>query len=494
MKPNETIVEKGIYQMIEHLYKRLKNYSAADYYAFHMPGHKRNQKVTGADLPYSIDITEIDGFDDLHHADGILKELQENAARLFHAEETHYLVNGSTVGLLSAVMGCTERGGRILMARNCHKSVYNAVYMNELRPVYVYPEFLEETDLNGEIQAEQVEEALEQYTDIQAVVLVSPTYDGVVSNIEKIAKIAHNYGIPLIVDEAHGAHFGFHSYFPENANTKGADVVIHSLHKTLPSLTQTALLHINGEIVKREKVRNYLHMLQSSSPSYILMASIDECVRVMEERGISLMDTYVTRLNETREKLKRLKNLKLIETEHYDRSKLVISVRDLQNAVGEDINGRMLQEMLRDYHLEMEMAAGSYVIAMTGPGDKQEGMDRLVAALEEIDHRLLRKEEEQDRKEAKSVSYKMVPLEQVLSSYEAGKQNEKSVKWEESTGETSLEYVYLYPPGIPMIVPGERITSTIVEKMVQYEKIGFSIEGLKRQHRISVSADIEKQS
>lgn len=374
---------------MEYLYEKLTAYGNSDYYAFHMPGHKRNMELMRARLPYNIDITEIDGFDDLHHAEGLLKELQENAARVFQAEETHYLVNGSTVGLLSAVMGCTERGGRILMARNCHKSVYNAVYMNELRPVYIYPEFSEETDLNGEIHVDQIKKLLEEYEDIQVVVIVSPTYEGVVSDIEAIAEIVHEYKIPLIVDEAHGAHFGFHSYFPQNANTQGADVVIHSLHKTLPSLTQTALLHINGRYADRERIRNYLHMLQSSSPSYILMASIDECVRGMDECREEIMDTYVECLQQARERLKQLKNIKLIEAEHYDRSKIVLSVKNLKNTNGEVLNGKLFQEMLRSYHLEMEMASGSYVIAMTGPGDTQEGMDRLVQAVMEIDKNIL---------------------------------------------------------------------------------------------------------
>ena len=142
---------------MERLYTRLKEYSASDFYPFHMPGHKRNPQITGADLPYGIDITEIDGFDDLHHASSILKEAEERAARVYHAGETHYLINGSTAGILSAVLGCSQRGGKILIARNCHKSVYNAVYLNELHPVYIYPEFVENTGLNGEICPENVE-------------------------------------------------------------------------------------------------------------------------------------------------------------------------------------------------------------------------------------------------------------------------------------------------------------------------------------------------
>ena len=188
---------------MEHLYDNLVKYSVSDYYGFHMPGHKR-QQITGAEkLPYEIDITEIEGFDDLHHAEDLFINLQEYAAEVFHAEETHYLVNGSTVGLLSAVLGCTGYGDRILMARNCHKSVYNAVDLNGLIPEYVYPEFDETTDLNGEIRVEKIEQILEKdrgmnrEAGIKAVVITSPTYDGVVSDIERISEVVHKYGIPF---------------------------------------------------------------------------------------------------------------------------------------------------------------------------------------------------------------------------------------------------------------------------------------------------------
>lgn len=227
------------------IFDKLKNYSDSDYYAFHMPGHKRNLDLMDGTSPYRIDITEIDGFDDLHHAEGILKEAQERAAEVYHADETHFLVNGSTVGILSAILGTTEKGDSILVARNCHKSVYHAIYLNELDPVYLYPKFDTELGLSTEIDAEDVQKALEEHPKIRAVMIVSPTYDGVVSDIEKIAEIVHEAGCLLIVDEAHGAHFGFDPYFPESANMYGADLVINSLHKTLPALTQTALLHVN---------------------------------------------------------------------------------------------------------------------------------------------------------------------------------------------------------------------------------------------------------
>lgn len=470
---------------MEYLYEKLEAYEKSNYYGFHMPGHKRNSDVTQANLPYGIDITEIEGFDNLHHAEEIIREAEVRAASMYHAEETHYLINGSTAGILSAVMGCTKKGGKILMARNCHKSVYHAVFLNELRPVYIYPEFDETMELNMAVSPEKIERLLEEHKEVQAVVLTSPTYDGVLSDIERISEIVHQKKIPLIVDEAHGAHFGFHPYFPENANTKGADVVIHSLHKTLPALTQTALIHLNGTRIDRRKIRNYLHIFQTSSPSYVLMASMDECLRTVAEQGDVLFGTYVKNLESKRGELKKLKHIRLMETEEFDRSKLVLSVKDTilkkENRV---FTGKMLYErLLLEYHLQMEMAAGSYVIAMTSIGDTKEGMDRLLSALFEIDEELEKNSEEEKR-------YYLPRQEQVLTSFEVEgmrrMENVKSLSWKESAGFISMEYAYLYPPGIPLIVPGERITKETAAMLVDYQNKGFSVEGISVENYIEV--------
>ena len=469
---------------MEYLYEKLEAYGKSDYYGFHMPGHKRNSDVTRANLPYGIDITEIEGFDNLHHAEEIIREAEVRAASMYHAEETHYLINGSTAGILSAVMGCTKKGGKILMARNCHKSVYHAVFLNELRPVYIYPEFDETMELNMAVSPEKIERLLEEHKEVQAVVLTSPTYDGVLSDIERISEIVHQKKIPLIVDEAHGAHFGFHPYFPENANTKGADVVIHSLHKTLPALTQTALIHLNGTRIDRRKIRNYLHIFQTSSPSYVLMASMDECLRTVAEQGDVLFETYVKNLESKRGELKKLKHIRLMETE-FDRSKLVLSVKDTilkkENRV---FTGKMLYErLLLEYHLQMEMAAGSYVIAMTSIGDTKEGMDRLLSALFEIDEELEKKSEEEKR-------YYLPRQEQVFTSFEVEgmrrMETVRSMSWQESAGFISMEYAYLYPPGIPLIVPGERITKETAAMLVDYQNKGFSVEGMNVENYIEV--------
>lgn len=471
------------------LYDKLIAYSNSDYYGFHMPGHKRHS--AGEDdgpscrLPYEIDITEIEGFDDLHHPRGILKEVQERSARVFGADETHFLVNGSTAGILSAVCGSTKKGDTVLVARNCHKSVYHAIYLNELKPVYLYPGFDEDLLLNTEIDPQDVKDALERNKEIRAVIIVSPTYDGAVSDVEEIAKIVHEKGLPLIVDEAHGAHLGFHPFFFPNSNKRGADIVIHSVHKTLPSLTQTALLHINGTLADRKKIRKYLDMLQSSSPSYILMASIDRCVRLLEKKGGAMFSSYVEELLCIRRKLSALKHMQLADKENFDKSRLVISVKDA------DITARELyNRLLSEYHLQMEMAAGTYVLAMTTVGDTKEGMERLTNALLSIDNKIgFRKEET-----ALPLRNGIPRLKAVYTPSEAdrladtgGEDNRtESLPWEESAGYISAEYAYLYPPGIPVVVPGERMTGEAAELLIWYDRQGFSVEGLKREGYIEV--------
>lgn len=460
------------------LYDKLIEYNKSDYYGFHMPGHKRNEEMFGIGLPYGIDITEITGFDDLHHAEDIIKRAEERAAHLYKAEETHFLVNGSTVGILSAILGVTNRGDKILVARNCHKSVYNAMELNGLRPIYIYPEYEKDLQINGEVSSEKVEILLNENPDVKAVMIVSPTYDGVLSNVEKIAQIVHRRGIPLIVDEAHGAHFGFHPYFPENSNVKGADIVIHSVHKTLPSLTQTALIHINGEIVDREKVRKYLHMLQSSSPSYILMASIDRCMELLESEGDTLFELYAQRIDVLRTELQGLKHLEILQTEQFDRSKFLISVKKT------GITSKKLADiLLHTYHLQMEMTGGTYVLAMTALGDTKEGFERLKRALFEIDQSL------SDEKQEDHLPVELPKLPLVCTNEEIERKkcgNEELVLWEASIGRISTEYAYVYPPGIPLIVPGEQITQEAIQVLSLYAELGFSVEGIKVENYIGV--------
>ena len=237
--------------MSKDLYDKLKEYSKSDFYPFHMPGHKRNVNLIKEQYGIDIDITEIDGFDMLYEADDVLKDAMERAKKFWGTEKTYFLVNGSTVGILTAMHSCLTQGDRIIIGRNCHKAVYNASELLKLNNTYLYPKYIPKYGINGGYSAKELENLFEKNSNIKAVVITSPTYDGIVSDIKTLADITHKNGAVLIVDEAHGAHFGISDKFPKPAYDMGADLVIESMHKTLPTFTQTALLHLSKEGKKR---------------------------------------------------------------------------------------------------------------------------------------------------------------------------------------------------------------------------------------------------
>lgn len=509
------------------LYEKLAAYGASDFYAFHMPGHKR--LMGEFENPFQIDITEIDGFDDLHHPenDGVLTEAQRRAAQVFGAGETHFLVNGSTAGILSAISGCTKYGGTLLMARNCHRSAYHGAELRGLKTVYLYPQYIPELGINGAILPEDVENALQKpiiekkqqadgktekdsggdreknriQTDIQAVMIVSPTYDGVCSDVRRIAGICHRYGVPLIVDQAHGAHFPFSKYFPEDAVSAGADVVIQSVHKTLPAMTQTALLHVQGEIANRERIRKFLSIYQSSSPSYVLMASIDACVDLIKRDGEELFAKHVRELKNFRESCRELKWLYLAgldsekdgiwqleaklaefgQTADFDRSKLLISARRA-NLAGAGLTGEELSRILRErYHIQMEMSGPDYVVGIAGIADSEEGFGRLAEALHELDQDMDEKipvgVNTADKMSAKSNA--LPRLKAVLTIGEAAEAEGACRPLAACEGAVADNYVYLYPPGIPVLAPGERMTEELLKCIEEWLEAGYEVHGLE---------------
>ena len=336
------------------LEQKLNELEQSDIYPFHMPGHKR--AFLPFANPYAIDITEIEGFDNLHHATGILQEAQQKAADLYGAKKTYYLINGSTCGLLAAISAAVPRGEKILMARNCHKAVYHAMYLRQLVPVYLYPEDTA-YGIQGQVTPQMVRKQLEQTPDIRAVVITSPTYDGVVSDIKNIADTVHAYGIPLIVDEAHGAHFGFSPEFPENATRLGADAVIMSVHKTLPAFTQTALLHLCSDRIAEKKVAQFLGIYETSSPSYLLMAGIEKSLQIIEKDREMLFAAYSRRLAEFRDKTKNLKTLQVLQPSDFSKQEAFsfdpgnfqeIAYRVADAFFGEDVPADTLKQIVYD--------------------------------------------------------------------------------------------------------------------------------------------------
>lgn len=486
----------------ELLINRLAAYARSDMYPFHMPGHKRrtgpeesfmNSCTDSFTNPFAVDITEIEGFDNLHHPEGILKDSMKWAADVYGADQTYYLINGSTGGILAAVCGSVPRGGRILVSRNCHKSVYHGICLNQLKTSYVYPQEIEGLGIQGGITAEDVDRMLNRYMDTQAVLIVCPTYDGIVSDIEAIARIVHRAGLPLIVDEAHGAHFRYDAMFPVSALDLGADVVIQSVHKTLPSLTQTALLHIKcnrpdgGCYADRERIDRYIHMVQSSSPSYVLMASIENSIYQMEQTDTA---PYGKQLHRLRRRLGQMRHLRLADTgligqagiRDLDISKIVVSTRGTCLYPAEDgltgFTGAQLDDILRrEYHLEMEMCGADYVTAITTVMDSGEGLERLGDALTRIDSQLTDAGYKPDGRKGNQKSVYSMRCDTAMSMGEAMEEKMASVGLEDSAGCISGEFVYIYPPGIPIVAPGEWISRPILEVILEYRDKGLPVQG-----------------
>ena len=456
------------YKTQSSLMDRLKAHAASDSIPMHMPGHKRNTGLLGTDLPYNIDITEIDGFDNLHGASGILKEYMEEIADFCGTKRSFYLVNGSTCGILAGIRAATKRGGKIAVARNCHKSVYHAIELFGLEAVYLVPEMDESFGIHSGISTASIADTLKKHPDTQLVILTSPTYEGVVSDITAIADICHAQGIPLMVDEAHGSHFNYSEHFPKSATALGADIVIQSLHKTLPSLTMTSLAHLNGDLIRPEELARQLAIFESSSPSYVLMASIDSCFRLLRDEGEQLFESYNKRLTDFSEKMEQLQHLKVLchgndsPAMHptffaFDQGKILIS------AQGTGLTGQELSEMLRsEYHIEMEMAYGDHALAMTSVCDAEAFMAALIAALLAIDGTL-------DSKAAEHTLYNGTLLfslpEKQCEIWQALESEKVDCPIENAIGQTAAEYVWAYPPGIPLVVPGERISNGFIRQI-----------------------------
>ena len=520
-----------------YLYDELVRYCGSDAYPFHMPGHKR--RLGQLNDPFSFDITEIDGFDNLHHAEGILLEAEKRAARLYGAEETHFLVNGSTAGILSAIGAATTAGGHLLMMRASHKAAYHAVAAGGLTAHYLsglcggsaphirlvggfgkrtssdgaepgrsQADGLTELDCGQPADPAEVERALAEDPRIQAVYITSPTYDGIVSDVRAIAEIAHRHGIPLIVDEAHGAHFGMHEIFPESSVKLGADLVIHSVHKTLPSLTQTALIHVQGKLVSRRRLREMLDICQTSSPSYVLMASIDQCIRMLESQGRELFDRLAENLRWFYTAVADLSSISCIVTD--DPSKILL--RPAGHEAGE-----LYDVLWQTWHLQPEMLSRSYVLMLSSIGDDEEGFRRLSEALHQIDRSWstagspptvgkaampegdrrkpvgIGEQEEQEALSAVTgpeASREMAgsadrPAEHARGSFpeavmtirKAQDSAQERILLAASAGRVSGEYLYLYPPGIPLITPGERIPGDLPVRVRDLMAAGYAVEG-----------------
>ncbi len=490
----------------------LRLYAREGYVPFHMPGHKRNPKFEYLKGMSDIDVTEIDGFDNLHAASGILKRINDRAAKVFGVRASRMLVGGSTAGILASVRALTRRGDGILIARNCHGSVFNAAEICGLDMRYVLPDMLD-VGFYGSVTPAAVKDALDKSGDVKLVVVTSPTYEGVISDVASIAEVCHSFGARLLVDEAHGAHLGF-ATFEESARHLGADIVVNSLHKTLPSLTQTAILHICAEDIDISAVDEQLAMFETGSPSYPLMASIEGCIGYLEGVGASEWAKNVAAL---REELKGLKAFELYDGEgayKFDISKLTFISRCEMSGT------RLMRALSEEYGIELEMAGVNYAIAMCGAGDEAEMYSMLKEALFKLfDDEVTSKsipnkthfessfpKTSQNESTLPNLSngserkvttvrtprdigegaltpagaLRLPPLpEKVMNACDARERDFRFVPIEEAEGRIAAENIRAYPPGCPLVVKGERIDGATLAALSSLYECGVEVQGSK---------------
>lgn len=461
------------------LEKYFQHYNEKNLLPLHMPGHQRKTEM-GAALPYAYDYTEVEELDNLHAPEGVLREAMNRTAAYYGCPDCFYLVNGSSSGLQAGIFALLEEGDEVVVARNCHRSVFYALSLRKAKIHFLLPEFWEDFSCFGSISPKEVERLLREFPKSKALVFTSPSYEGVVSDVEAIARLCHENGLSLLVDEAHGAHFSPKkgASFPVSAISLGADLVVQSPHKTLCSLTQSAWILGNGERYSREKLSFYLSVFQTTSPSYPLMLSLEKATTLLEREGEVLFSHWKEVMKGFREEARKLSSFSFLwEKEEacfaMDCSKIFLRALGIPKLrLGRDL-AKLLRE---DYGIESEMHSGENLLLMTGPFISDEELDRLFLALKDIERRF---GEEKGKplcsKLLSSALYQISVADNTLQISEGLKEGEE-LNLRDGEGRICLEYLSLYPPGIPLLFPGEKLTAEKIQGIEALEKEGIELQ------------------
>ena len=368
------------------VFDALKNLMEENSVSFHMPGHKgKSTLINWGDYIPHIDTTEVEGMDNLLEPRGIIQDSQDYAAEVFGAKATYYAVNGSTGSIYIALATITKPGDKVLIQRNCHKAVYNALILNRIQPVYIYPNYNENHNVLTGLFPEDIDEALAADPEIKAVVITYPNYYGVCSDLKSIADIVHKHNKILMVDEAHGPHMTFSDKLPMPALKAGADIVIHSTHKTLPSFTQTSMIHVGTDRIDLNKLRDRYQLYTTTSPSYLFTLSNELAVAYMDsEEGRDRLDWSLKKVDEVIERLNKIPRVEVFtgdpedETIYSkDKTKILITI--------DGIRGSTVKKKLRtDYNIRLEMADFYYALILTSLMNDEEEFEKVIAAIEDL--------------------------------------------------------------------------------------------------------------
>ncbi len=456
----------------------LKKYAQPETVRFHMPGHKGNQLQGNpladflGNMVFRADVTNIPGMDDLHQPEGIIKESQEIAAKVFEAKKSYFLINGSSCGLEALLLAVCSPGQKIIVPRNIHRSILSGIILSGAVPVFFMPEYDEGYGVFVHTLPQAIEQVLNDNPDAKAVLLVNPTYNGIVSEVQKIADLVHSRGIPLLVDEAHGAHFGFHPDFPESALKCGADAAVHGSHKMLASFTQASMVHIQGNLIDQSRLENALRILQSTSTSYLLLASLEASLFQMQSQGRELLENILQISRSLKQNLNEMGYPIMNEKKYYlDPCKITVSLESLPPT------GPWAENWLREnYQIQVELSAPNNLLLLLSPGNTWEDMHRLTAALAKM--RIMEERDWPDE----ALHHKKCALPSCLPEVTMPPRTAffapaRIIRLEQAAGLICAETISCYPPGVPVICPGEKFTAEIVEYLQAVKYMGVHFQG-----------------
>ncbi|OIJ13305.1 arginine decarboxylase [Anaerobacillus alkalilacustris] len=451
---------------------------------FHIPGHK---KGTGMDPEFrnfigdnalSIDLINIGPLDDLHHPHGMIREAQQLAAEAFGADHTFFSVQGTSGAIMTMIMSVCSPGDKIIVPRNVHKSIMSAIIFSGATPIFIHPIIDPNLGISHGITIDAVEKALKAHPDAKGVLVINPTYFGISANLEKIVEIAHSYNVPVLVDEAHGVHIHFHDELPLSAMQAGADMAATSVHKLGGSMTQSSVLNIRGNLVSPKRVKSIISMLTTTSTSYLLLASLDVARKQLATKGRELIDKTIGLANSTRSEINTIPGLYCVGPEilgtkatyDFDPTKMIISVRNL------GITGYEVEVWLRkNYNIEVELSDLYNILCIISIGDTKETTGILVNALRELTEKFLDTSHIVEKKVI-SVHVPDIPT-LALSPRDAFYSETEVIPFKESAGRVIAEFIMVYPPGIPIFIPGEIITQENIDYIQENIDVGLPVQG-----------------
>ncbi len=458
--------------------------------SFHTPGHKsgkgistRFRKFVGPRI-FSIDLTTLDEVDSLQNPTGVIKEAQELAAKAAGADRSYFLVNGTTVGNHAMVASTTAPGDQVLIARNCHRSVLTGLIVSGAQPVFFQPAFDRDLKLTLNVTFETAKQAIDANPGARALLITSPNYYGLCADIEKIIPYAREKGLIVLVDEAHGPHLKFNPKLPKCALEMGADLCVQSTHKIVGGMTQASMLHARAGRINIDDVTNTLKLLQTTSPSYILMASLDLARMQMATEGKKLLNRTIKLAEEARAKINDISGITCFSKDRakqsgmadMDVTKLTITVSDL------GLSGYTVSQLLNTrFGIQVEMADPFHILVIVSIGDRQDDLDQLVAALQQISAET-------------GLQGALLPLDRVhppalnnrfaMTPRDAFYSDTEMVGINQSAGRVSAEIVTVYPPGIPLLVPGEEISQDAIDYLRNMAGLGAIIDGLNENNSL----------